>query len=413
MTSANTTRLLAFALLTLIPRIHAAEAQYESRFIFDPEVTNRGHVHASALVECPNGDLRAVWYENGSKLPTPPYYNERQDKSSDVRIAGSRRGAGAKDWDTPFVTSDTFGVSDNNPTMAVDRQGRLWLFHSTMLGTPEWTWGSSILQYRISSDFDRAGAPVWNDGGLLLPHPQGIEAVVDRMAERLDTPEQKKQKGFSTERAKAFVAQLKRWSKDPMHRRLGWMPRAHPLVRADGTLVVPLSNENFNIPMMAMTSDGGATWTYSNPVPAAGLTQPTLVEFADGEIVAFFRNSDPRRRVQRASSVDGGVTWSVPKLTDRLHPGGGIDAIILKSGHLALVYNNKETKPRDKLAISLSTDRGRTWSWTRQLEDTAGGRFDYPSVIQTRDGKIHVTYSYHLRTIKHVEFSEAWIREAD
>ena len=141
------------------------------------------------------------------------------------------------------------------------------------------------------------------------------------------------------------------------------MPRAHPLVRSDGALILPLSNENFNIAMMAITTDGGQTWEYSDPAPDVGVIQPTLVEFADGHIDAYFRNSDPANRIKRGTSSDGGVTWSSLELTDRLHPGAGIEALLLKNGHVALVYNNKEQSPRDKLAISISDDGGQTWRW--------------------------------------------------
>ena len=39
-----------------------AEVFYEEEFIFDPEIESHGHVHASCIVECPNGDLLAVWF---------------------------------------------------------------------------------------------------------------------------------------------------------------------------------------------------------------------------------------------------------------------------------------------------------------------------------------------------------------
>jgi predicted neuraminidase len=46
------------------------------------------------------------------------------------------------------------------------------------------------------------------------------------------------------------------------------------------------------------------------------------------------------------------------------------------------------------------------------LENAAGqARFDYPSIVQARDGKIHVTYSYNVETIKHVVFDEEWIKK--
>jgi predicted neuraminidase len=191
------------------------------------------------------------------------------------------------------------------------------------------------------------------------------------------------------------------------------MPRAHPLIRSDGVLVLPLSNENFNVAVMAMTTDGGNSWTYTDPVPEAGVTQPTLVEHADKSITAYFRNSGPEHRIKRSDSTNGGRTWSPLEVTPLLHPGGGIEVLRLASGKLLMIYNDKEEKPRDQLAVSLSADGGKTWPWTRHLEDTPGGRFDYPSIIQARDGTLHATYSYYLKTIKHAHFNEAWIQAGD
>lgn len=391
----------------------AAEPSYHAEDVFDPAVQSHGHVHASCLVECPNGDLRAVWYENGPALPSPPYYDERRDKSDDVRIGGSRKAAGADGWETPFVMSDTFGTSDNNPTMTVDHDGRLWLFHAAMLGAPDWSWGSVIVRYLISADYDQPGPPMWVTSGVLVPKPSGFDKLFDGIEKRLKDPDSdiRKAGGFTAARASFMLQRLRSMAQQPIRQRLGWMPRAHALVRSDGTVILPLSNENFEVPMMAMTADGGQTWTYSAPVPDAGLIQPSLVEFPDGTMAAYFRNGDPRHLIKRSTSTDGGMTWTVPELTDRLHPGGGLEALLLANGHLALVYNNKEEGPRDKLAISISTDKGQTWRWTRQLEDTPGGRFDYPSIIQSKDGTIHVTYSYNLETIKYVRFNEEWVQE--
>ena len=143
-----------------------------------------------------------------------------------------------------------------------------------------------------------------------------------------------------------------------------------------------------------------------------GLTQPTLAELSNGTIVAFFRNSGGQHRIKRSESKDGGLTWAPVTVTDRPHPGAGIEAIMLSNGHLALIYNDTE-KERDKLAISISSDNGKTWQWTRHLENTPHGRFDYPSIIQSKDGSLHVTYSYNLKTIKHVHFDEAWVQDGD
>jgi predicted neuraminidase len=356
---------------------------YRERFVF---AGDRGHVHASSVVETPKGSLLAVWYENGP--PNAGYYfrGGDQDKSDDVRIAGARLPHGGVAWDAPFVISDTFGLSDNNPALGIDAQKRLWLVHATLIAVPVRTWGSAILQYRVSSDYESAGAPRWDRSSILVPKPDGLDEAVARAGgnARLD---------------------------DPFARRLGWMPRVHPVALKDGALLVPLANENFNLAAMAITRDGGETWTFSRPVPGLGVTQPSVVQLQDGRLVAFFRDATSAHRIQRSESADGGLTWSQLTATTLPNPGSGLEAILLASGDLAMIYNDKENSPRDRLAVSISADQGHTWRWTRHLENTPGQRFDYPSIVQGRDGSLHATYTYNLKTIKHVTFSESWIKE--
>jgi len=50
------------------------------------------------------------------------------------------------------------------------------------------------------------------------------------------------------------------------------------------------------------------------------------------------------------------------------------------------------------MALYLSDDEGETWKRKVYLEDEekGGGGFSYPSLIQSEDGVVHLTYSYHL-----------------
>lgn len=45
-----------------------AQGKFEPEFIFDAALESHGHVHASCIIEGPNGELRAVWHENGTRL---------------------------------------------------------------------------------------------------------------------------------------------------------------------------------------------------------------------------------------------------------------------------------------------------------------------------------------------------------
>lgn len=383
----------------------ASTPVFEERVIFTGD---RGHVHASSLIETPGGQLLAVWYENGDPSPDTFFQGGDADKRDDVRIGAARLARGAAAWGEPFVISDTFGVSDNNPTLAIDAQKRLWLLHPTLLAVPERAWDSAILWYKVSSDYEGTGAPRWDRERLLIVQPKGLYEEVARTAEHL-TRHAGRQARTNVQRAASLLDRLQ----DPFARRLGWMPRTHPLLLPDGTLLVPLANENFNAAAMALTRDGGETWEMSQVVPGLGVIQPSVVRLRDGRLAAFFRDASGDRRIKRSDSTDGGRTWSPVMATALPNPGGGVEALVLASGHLAMIYNDKEESPRDRLAVSISTDEGRTWAWTRHLENRPGERFDYPSIIQAADGSLHATYSYNLKTIKHVRFDEAWVQQGD
>lgn len=374
-------------------------------YVATPEQGSHGHTHASCIVETPEGNLLAVWYENGPRLDSYYYKDGDWDKSDDVRIGGAWLLKGSDSWEPPFIMADTFGLSDNNPCLAIDKENRLWFFHVTLLAVPMRSWESALIRFRISSEYEGMAPPRWDRQDILAPHAKDLDEIVVRQADRLRRTSSRRNKN-NLDIAAAVTESLN----DPFTRRLGWMPRVRPYILDDGTLILPLGNENFNLAAMAITTDGGKTWEMSETVPGGGVMQPSIVQLKDGRLVAFFRDAGGTRRIQKSESLDNGRTWSPITLTDLPNPGSGIEAIMLQSGNLAMVYNDKE-KGRDSLAISISTDGGQAWSYTKHIEDEEGKRYPYPSVIQTKDGLIHVTYSYNLKAIKHVCFNEAWIME--
>ncbi|KAK3108234.1 hypothetical protein FSP39_003752 [Pinctada imbricata] len=88
------------------------------------------------------------------------------------------------------------------------------------------------------------------------------------------------------------------------------------------------------------------------------LVQPSVVRPKPGEskLIVFFRD----RRAQyiyRAESPDDGKSWTKPTKTTLPNNSSGIEATVLQSGNLAIVYN-PTNKSRNPLSISLSTDGG-------------------------------------------------------
>src|SRR5580765_7161941 len=82
---------------------------HESELIFQPLAL---HTHGSCVVECPNGDLLACWYQGSGER-----------RADDVAVMGARRRRGDRQWSKPFLMADTPGFPDTNPCLLVDPRG--------------------------------------------------------------------------------------------------------------------------------------------------------------------------------------------------------------------------------------------------------------------------------------------------
>ena len=71
----------------------------------------------------------------------------------------------------------------------------------------------------------------------------------------------------------------------------------------------------------------------------------------------------------------------------------------MADGRQLLVYNHA-TEVRTPLNVAVSGD-GLAWRTALALE-TGRGEYSYPAVIQAADGRVHVTYTWKRRNIKHV-----------
>jgi predicted neuraminidase len=178
-----------------------------------------------------------------------------------------------------------------------------------------------------------------------------------------------------------------------------------PLQLADGTVLSGSSTESPDAdPVWRIhferSADAGRTWTVASPPDPQDIQaiQPALLTHAGGLIQAIGRTRS--QRLFETWSRDAGRTWTPLALLDVPNPNAGIDAVTLADGRQLLVYN-RTTTGRTPLNIAISTD-GRAWTPMMVLEDSPG-EYSYPAVIQTRDGRVHITYTWQRRNIRHVE----------
>jgi predicted neuraminidase len=342
--------------------------------------------HAANLFDLPNGDILCTWY-SGS------WENE-----SDLAIVLSRLAKGSNRWTMPSVVSHEVGRSYQNPVLFLPPRGPLWLIHTSQAA------GAGQAEAHMFRLISQDQGMSWSEPHLMFDQP----GAFDR--QRLTIVGDK-------------------WIL-PMY-------------------FTPAKDGGPNYSVVNISADQGKTWKTCKVPESDGLVQPDVIHLSPGHFVAFFR-SRFADWVYKSTSPDG-CSWTPPVPTRIPNNNASIQTARLRNGHLVMAFNNSqarqsrenptgERQKADRLPVSiaLSVDGGQTWPWVRDVEtgkglpkdpvpDTIAGihlnekqkrgfeqrleAYEYPSVIQTADGALHVAYTFRRRTIKYVSFSEDWIRK--
>jgi hypothetical protein len=340
------------------------------------------HNHDPAIVECPNGDLLAIWYSCV------------REQGRELGVVASRLRYGAEEWDEASPFWDAPDRNDHAPALWADGKGTLYHFNGLSAAA---TWGNLALILRTSSD---SGA-TWSKARLIAPEHgirhQPIESV------------------FQTR--EGFI-----------------------ILPCDA---VPGGNGGTAI---HISRDGGKTWSdpgEGRPQPqfAAGGTgawiagiHAGIVQLADGALMAFGRGDAIGGQMPQSVSTDMGKTWTYsPSPFPPIGGGQRLVHIRLNEGPIFFASFAKQLMVKDTagkeqsvsgLYAALSLDEGQTWPIRRLITDDGPGRTvgttddqpfmmsaraaeprGYLSVCQTADGIIHL-----IGSRQHYAFNLAWLR---
>lgn len=275
------------------------------------------------------------------------WFGGKEEGAKDVAIWLARREAGG--WSAPRKVAEAPDVPCWNPVLHQSRQGPLLLFYNAGPSPQTWT---GFLQR--STD----GGRTWSAPEQL---PAGILGPIKNKALEL----------------------------------------------ADGSLVCGSSVESYRAwgCWVEITRDLGRTWTKHGPINQPGhlygSIQPAVFGTPDGKLAMLCRTRDVHRMV-RATSEDGGRTWTPLAEIDLPQNNSGLDAVRLKDGRVVVVYNHT-TRGRTPLNVAVSGDMGLTWKPGPVLE-TEPGEYSYPAVIEGQDGRVHISYTWKRQRIRTATF---------
>lgn len=335
--------------------------------------------HSSNLLRLRDGDLLCT------------YYSGRWEGKSGTAIVISRLAKDSNQWTKPAVVAQEAGSALENPVLFESDAGFLWLFYTSQ--TADAGQSNAQVFYRTSTD----NGERWSTAKVLFAKPGSFDR-------------------------QRLVVSGETWL-FPIY----YTPRSD----ADHHSAIQIS------------TDQGHDWKECVIPDSNGLVQPDLLEISPRRYLAFLR-SRFADWIYSSSSEDG-CAWTKPQPTQLPNNNSSIQAVRLRNGHLVIAFNNIQAtmtkgKPRDEarwpLSVALSIDGGQTWPWVRDVDigqdvpqeaapEVIAGTdvrdekkaffehlfdYSYPSVIETPDGTIHVSYTYRRRTIKYAAFDEDWIK---
>ena len=315
-----------------------------SEFVYDEAPFPSAH--ASTIAETAEG-LVAAWF-GGTEEGHP-----------DVGIWTSRQDG--RQWSAPVEIANGIQADGTrhpcwNPVLFQPSNGPLLLFYKTGPSPREW-WGL----VRTSPDQGRT----WSDAIRL---PEGFLGPI--RAKPVELGPETLLAGSSTEH-EGWVVHMERFVSNS-RTEAGWQ--------------------------RALASPGA--WEKSDPVNDPNrfsAIQPTILVHSQTELQILCRSR--QGVITQAWSDDGGRAWGPMSATVLPNPSAGIDTVRLAGGRFLLVYN-PTARGRSRLEVAVSND-GQTWRPGVILEN-APGEYSYPAIIQSRNGLVHITYTWKRQRIKHV-----------
>jgi predicted neuraminidase len=189
--------------------------------------------------------------------------------------------------------------------------------------------------------------------------------------------------------------------------------RNRPLPMAGGGFAVPIYHECLGdfpeiLWLRPAPNEPDIHFKKSRMTGGSSFIQPSIAALEPSLAMAFYRCRSDEKAIGRAVTTDAGLTWSGPQLLSLPNPDSALDTLLLSNQRILMVFNDSPVN-RENLRLAVSFDRGRRWTRIATLENAPGGKFSYPYMIRTQDGRIHLVYTWNRKRIRHIIFNEAWI----
>jgi predicted neuraminidase len=186
------------------------------------------------------------------------------------------------------------------------------------------------------------------------------------------------------------------------------LARATPLPLRDGGFGLPVYHEMIgkHAEWLRLSADGEILAKKRLPSSRPAL-QPSVAALDATHALAILRDSgDGPGELMAAATDDGGESWRALPNLPIVNEDSFAALLRLRDGRLLLAANPAPGKKRNPLVLFVSST-GEEWKVLCTVARSSSGDddFAYPSLLQSRDGLVHLAYARNYQVLVHRAFT--------
>ena len=381
---------------TLSSTVRPQQRSVDGRFLFDAQFVSAAPgqaVHAASIVELSDGHLRAVWF-SGSR-----------EGAGDVSVQTAVMDADTLQWGAETTLFERHQIERSlwryvkkigNPVVARAPDGALWLW---MVNVSLGGWAGSAITWSRSTDEGTS----WSQPRRLVTSP--------------------------------FL-------------NISTLVKGAPFALVDGQIGLPVYHEFVTKMGEILRIDSDGRVVDKVRIPGSQTSLQPVVLVTGPKLAQVYMRSGTAKALMTSLTDDAGKTWSMTRETTWPNPDAALAGLVTGAGAqwlalnpttnhreiLALLQADKEgsfkgaspwivessATPKKRLSIHdyerllaselAASGVGETQiaayvaSARRQLcgAESCSQEFSYPYLLQSRDGYLHLIYTWHRTRIKHI-----------
>ena len=381
---------------TAAPASRPLQRSADGRFMLDAQFvssTPGQAVHAASVVELSSGNLRAVWF-SGSR-----------EGARDVRVQTAVMDAATLQWSAESTLFERHQIERGlwryvkkvgNPVIARAPDGALWLW---MVNVSLGGWAGSAITWSRSAD----EGVNWSQPRRLVTSP--------------------------------FL-------------NISTLVKGAPFAMADGQIALPVYHEFITKLGEVLRIDAQGRVVDKVRIPGSQTSLQPVVLVTGPESADVYMRSGNAKALMASTTDDAGKTWSTTRATAWSNPDASVAGVVTRAGAQWLALN-PTTNHRQILALLRADKKGHfegASQWIVESSPTPATRlsfedyervlgrelaasgvaqnqisayvasarrqlcgpqscwleFSYPYLLQSRDGYLHLIYTWHRTRIKHI-----------